>query len=125
MKDDDQKYSIARDGGWSSRKLWFCVFSVLAIIISSRIAPAASISEVITGICMVTGILISGNAITKWRAGGIEEARINAMAGSGPLGKIIDKVAAKVEANTAKIAANTVKIADEETAIGGPYVPPG
>ena len=126
--DEDQKNSIARDGGWNSRKLWFCVFSVAMILAASRVAPSAAVSEVITGVVMVTGIFVTGNTIVKWRAGGLEQTKVDASAMGGPVGKIVSKLAERVEASASKIEANRTRITadeDEPANAGGPYVPPG
>ncbi len=60
--------SIIKDGGYTSRKLWFAIFTSFMIILSSRICQLPSLGEVISGLVAVAGIYITGNVITRWRA---------------------------------------------------------
>ena len=71
----ESKNSIAKDGGWLSRKLWFCFASSVLVLIASRISPIAGLSEVVTGLVMICGIFVTGNAVVRWKAGNIEQAK--------------------------------------------------
>jgi hypothetical protein len=71
----ESKSSIAKDGGWLSRKLWFCFVSSVLVLVASRISPAAGLSEVVTGLVMICGIFVTGNAVVRWKAGNIEQAK--------------------------------------------------
>jgi hypothetical protein len=72
---DEKDNSIANDGGFKSRKFLFALYSSIAMIVASRIVPAAGLSEVITGLIAVCAIYITGSAVIKWRAGGVEQAK--------------------------------------------------
>jgi hypothetical protein len=73
----DEKNIIAQDGGYTSRKFWFAIISLVMIIVASKICAVAVLSEVVTGIIAVAGIYITGNVVQKWRATTIETAKIN------------------------------------------------
>jgi uncharacterized membrane protein YebE (DUF533 family) len=70
----EDKTGIAFDSGYKSRKLIFAAFTSILIIVSSRITSGAALGEVITGLVTLAGIYITGNVVTKWKAGQIEQA---------------------------------------------------
>jgi hypothetical protein len=71
-----QENIIARDGGYASRKLLFALFTSVLILISPLIIPTVTLGEVISGLVAVAGVYITGNVVTKWRAAGVETARL-------------------------------------------------
>jgi hypothetical protein len=72
--------SLAVDGGYLSRKLWFCFFSSVMILLASLVVPTVALSEVITGLVMICGIFVSGSAVVRWKAGAIEQTKVLANA---------------------------------------------
>jgi len=94
MEDDEKDTSIANDGGWGSRKLWFCVFSVFAVLASGIVAPVAAVATVVAGIVTIAGIYVTGRAIVQWKAGSVEQTTVTT---NGPVAKAVEKVVAKVE----------------------------
>lgn len=61
---------IIRDGGIKSRKLWYSVFSVVAMCVMAVVcvhfpALTALYGELVGGIVTVAGLYLAGNAATK------------------------------------------------------------
>lgn len=86
--DDSPDTSIAHDRGYASRKLWFCVFASLLIVIAAKYSPAVVIPTVVAGLVTIVGIYVTGRSIVQWQAGNIEQKAINA-----PVNKVVEKEA--------------------------------
>ena len=56
-----------KDGGYASRKLWFSIFCVAAILTAGKILAIPAVGEVVMGIVMVCSIYVAGNAVIKWK----------------------------------------------------------
>jgi hypothetical protein len=57
---------MINDGGIKSRKLWFAVGTALAIILSSKFVPVGLYPEAVSGLTIVLGIYVGGNAGVKF-----------------------------------------------------------
>ena|ERR1019366_3198350 len=90
----NDKDSTAVDGGFGSRKLLFALFSSVLVLIASRIAPIATIGEVVTGLVAICGIYVGGNTVVRWQAGNIERAKAQI---PGVLGTVVTKAIETVE----------------------------
>ena len=94
MEPEDNK--LLKDGGYASRKLSFCLITSAMILGASRLSPLAGLSEVIAGLVMVCSIYIIGNVMTKWKAGNLEQSKIEAI-GSSVVAKAVQKAEEKIE----------------------------
>ena len=68
--------SLAKDGGYASRKFWFALVSSILVLIASRIAPIAALGEVIGGLVMICGVYITGNTVVRWKQGSVEQTKV-------------------------------------------------
>jgi xanthosine utilization system XapX-like protein len=91
--------SIAHDRGYASRKLWFCVFSAVLIVVSARFTPAVTIPTVVAGLVTIVGIYVTGRSIVQWQAGNIERTTASS---NTPVNKAIDNAVKKVANKVAK-----------------------
>lgn len=66
--------AIIKGGRYSSRKLWFAIFTSFMIIIASKICQLPSLGEVISGLVATAGIYITGNVVTRWRTAQLQQA---------------------------------------------------
>lgn len=80
------------DNGIKSRKLWYCVGTSLAIIVSSTFVPVASFSEVVWGLICLCLIYTGGNSIVK-----VMSARFGGFGTSSSSSSTEVKVTKKVE----------------------------
>jgi hypothetical protein len=96
---EDPDTSIAYDGGYTSRKLWFCVFSAFLVLVAARFTPAVTVPTVVAGLVTITGIYITGRSIVQWKAGTIEQSITTA---NMPVNKAIDKAVERVADKVAK-----------------------
>jgi hypothetical protein len=58
---------FANDNGYASRKLWFSMFCVAAILVAGKWLAIAAVGEATMGIVMVCSIYVAGNAVIKWK----------------------------------------------------------
>lgn len=50
------------DGGWKSRKMWFSVFSILAIVyLTLQDLPSATLDIAVGGIVVICGLFLGSN----------------------------------------------------------------
>lgn len=92
MDEDTADTSIAHDRGYASRKLWFCVFACLLIVIAAKYSPTVTIPTVVAGLVTIVGIYVTGRSIVQWQAGNIERTQATV---NGPVNKVIDKIVEK------------------------------
>ena len=97
--DDSPDTSIAHDRGYASRKLWFCVFSAVLVVVSAKFTPAVTIPTVVAGLVTIVGIYVTGRSIVQWKAGAIEQSATTA---NTPVNRAIDKAVERVADKVAK-----------------------
>ena len=56
---------LQNDGGIASRKLWFSIFCVAAIIFSGKYLPVAVLPEVVAGVLGACSVYVAGNVWAK------------------------------------------------------------
>jgi hypothetical protein len=104
---EDDKNSLARDGGYASRKFWFALISSVLVLVASRISPVAALPEIVAGLVMICSIYVAGNAVVRWRSGQIEQTKVEAKIEA-------EKIEAKAEAKVEATKAPEVKPEDDE-----------